>query len=391
MSLSIAIILLLGLVADHLLRRIRIPGLIGMLLIGALVGPHWLNFLDPKLLAVADDFRRLALIIILLRAGLQISRAVITRLGRTVLLLSFVPSLLEALAITAVAPRLLGLSVRDAALLGAVLAAVSPAVVVPTMLDFIARGKGKAKSIPTMLLAAAPLDNAFVIVSFAALLDIAQHPEASIPLKLVGIPISIVVGVAVGLVVGKRLYRGFIRFDPRATKRVLIALGVSVVLVSAEGRIQGIVPFSGLMAVMAIAFVLLDKSETVAHEIAAKLAKMWVFAEILLFVLVGAQADIGVALRVGLWGAAVIAIGLCARSVGVLLSLLGTDLTFRERLFCVAAYLPKATVQAAVGATPLAVGIPGGATILAVAILAIFLTAPLGAVATRRVGERVLS
>lgn len=391
MALSIAIVILLSLGADYVLRRWGLPGLLGMLLVGLACGPHGLDLISPSLMAISTDFRRIALIVILLRAGLMISKESLRRMGRPVLLMGVLPALLEGVTVAAVAGPVLGLELRAALVLGALLAAVGPAVVVPKMLALQEQGRGTGKHIPELLLAASPLDNIFVLLLFGALLEGARVGYSQVYVKLAELPVSLILGGAVGVLLGTRLYRGFLRFDPRATKRVLIVLCLGILLLGLEDLLKRYgVPFSGLMAIMAVAFVMLEKSEEFAHELSLKLAKLWIFAEILLFVLMGAQADLGAIWHVAGAGLALVVIGLVARSVGVWLALLRTDLTARERLFCAAAYLPKASVQAALAATPMALGLAGGEIILAVAVLAVLVTAPLGAMATDWAGKRWL-
>jgi NhaP-type Na+/H+ or K+/H+ antiporter len=390
MALSLALVVLLSLTLDYALRRLRIPGLVGMLALGVLFGPHALNLLSPSLIAISSDLRRIALVVILLRAGLLVSRESLRQLGWRVALLSTVPSLAEGIAVALVAPAWLGLSRFSAVLLGAVLAAVSPAVVVPTMIEFQNRGRGVRQGIPTLLLAAGPLDNVIVIVVFGALIRLAQGTSPNLLLGLGSIPLAIVTGAVAGVLLGWALYRAFARFDPRATKRVLVVLSLGILLVALESQRTIVVAFSGLVAVMAMGFTLLERSQEFAAEVAAKLGKVWILAEILLFVLVGAQVDVNMALDVGLAGLGVVATGLLARSLATWLALCRSSLTWRERLFCVAAYTPKATVQAAIGATPAALGLPGGDAILAVAVVAVIVTAPLGAIAMRQLGLRWL-
>jgi len=382
---------------DWLFRRWRIPGLVGMLLVGIALGPYALNQLQPEMAAVSSDLRRLALIVILLRAGFELSKDTLRRVGLRALLFSFVPAVFEGAAITLLGPWLLGLSYLESAILGSVMAAVSPAVVVPLMLDFIERRKGTAKGIPTLILAASSLDDVFVIVVYSGLIGLYTGEKTSLFWKAAGIPVSILLGIAAGLAVGWLLYVLFRRFNPRATKRLLIVLGISVLLTTLEQRLEGVVPFAALLAVMAIGFVILEKSQPMAHELSRKLSKLWVFAEIILFALVGAKVNIGVALQAGPAAALLIALALAARSVGAYVCLLGSDLTVAERLFVVVAYIPKATVQAAIGGAPLlAMAAAGmntgpGETILAVAALSILLTAPVGAWAIRALGDRVLA
>jgi NhaP-type Na+/H+ or K+/H+ antiporter len=383
MIVSIAELLILGIVVDWAFRRLTIPGLVGMLLLGVLLGPFALQWVSPELLNVANDFRLIALIVILLRAGFELSKDTLNRVGGRVLLLSAVPALLEGAAITLLGPTLLGLGYLESAMLGSIMAAVSPAVVVPLMIHFIERGMGAVKGIPTMVLAASAIDDVFVIVVFSVLLGVYTGNSAGIAWQLASIPISILLGIAVGLAAGLALFWLYRHFDPRATKRVLILLGISVLLVRAEHVMAGWLPFASLLAVMAMGFIILEKDEHMAHEISAKLGKIWVFAEI-------------VAIEAGLAGAALIAAGLVVRSVGTWLCLIGSDLTGPERLFVVVAYLPKATVQAAIGGAPLAamhlasMDTGPGEVILAVAVLSILLTAPLGAWAIVVTGERVL-
>lgn len=396
MALGLATLVILGLLVDFLFRKLRVPGLVGMMLVGVVLGPCLLGALEPGLLAFSADLRMIALIVILLRAGFELRKDTLRRVGVQALLLSFVPATLEALAVTALGPRLLGLSYLESAILGTVLGAVSPAVVVPLMLDFAARRKGTDKAIPTLVIAASSIDDVFVIVVFSSLLGLYVGGEVNLPWKLAGIPVSILSGIAAGLAFGWALYRVFRRFNPRATKRLLAILGISILLVGAERHVEAFVPFAALLAVMAVGAIILEKSEHMAHELSAKLAKIWVFAQIMLFTLVGAQVDVGVAWQAGLAGSALIGLGLVARSAGTWLCLLGSELTPAERLFVVIAYLPKATVQAAIGGAPLvAMQAAGMATgpgqvILAVAVLSILLTAPLGAWAIAYSGNRIL-
>lgn len=390
MAVSLALLLILGLSADLVFRFVRLPGLVGMLIVGVLAGPHVLDLLSPEIMAVSADFRKIALIVILLRAGFELRRDALNRVGRAALTMSAVPAILEILGVTLVAPHLLPLGYLEAAMLGAILGAVSPAVVVPLMLDFMDRGRGTGKGIPTLLLGASSIDDVFVIVLFSVFLGMYGTGEVHLWRALAEIPLSIGLGIAGGLLVGYLLLLLFRRYDWQPPRRTLLVVGLAILLTWIEGLAAPYVPFAGLLAVMAVGFMILEKAEGIAHRISQKLKKLWVFAELLLFVLVGAQVDLSVAWQAGFAGSVVILIGLVFRSVGTWLSLLGTDLTLQERLFCIVAYIPKATVQAAIGAIPLASGVAGGETILAVAVLSILLTAPLGAVAIAFLGERVL-
>lgn len=394
---SLAQLLILGIIVDWAFRKLTIPGVIGMLLLGAAFGPHLLDRVSPELLTASGDLRMLALVVILLRAGFELSKETLNRVGGRVALLSAAPALMEGAAVTVLGPPLLGLTTMESAVLGSVLAAVSPAVVVPLMIRFIGRGMGAAKGIPTMVLAASAIDNGFVIVVYSALIGTLTGQSVGIAWKLAGIPIAVISGIAVGLIAGLALFYLFRRFNPRATKRVLVILALSVILVQVEHLTAEWFPFAAVLAVMAIGFVILEKDEHMAHELSVRLGKIWVFAEIVLFTLVGAQVDIGAALKAGPVGAAaLVAGGLAARSIGVWLCLIGSDLNRGERLFVMVSYIPKATVQAAIGGGALlAMAAAGmdtgpGETILAVAVLSILLTAPLGAWAIVFTGERTL-
>lgn len=396
MAVSIAEIIILCLIADWCFRRIRIPGLIGMLLVGVILGPYALAFIDPSLLAIGPDLRLIALIVILLRVGFELSRSTLHRIGGRALLLAFIPATIEGAAITICGPWLLGLSLLESALLGSVLAAVSPAVVVPSMIRFMKERRGAAKDIPSMIMAAASVDDVYVIVAHTAILGVYVGHQVNLATQIASVPFSLILGIAVGIAVGIGLYKLFDRFNPRATKRVLIVIALSILLVRLQHILSGVLPFAGLVSAMAIGFIILEKREHMAHELSAKLAKTWVFAEIILFSMVGAQVNIGIVWQAGVMGAAIIGLGLLARSIGVGLCLLGSQLNRRERFFVAVAYSPKATVQAAIGSAPLlamrsaGMDTAPGELILAIAVLSIFLTAPTGAWAINVLGRRVL-
>ncbi|MCD6304291.1 MAG: cation:proton antiporter [Planctomycetes bacterium] len=396
MAVNLAELVIICLLVDYVLRKLNVPGLAGMLLVGVAFGPSVLGGLSPGLSAISADLRMVALITILLRAGFELSRDTLKKVGLRAVLFSFVPAVFEGTAITFLAPRLLGLTYLESAILGSVLAAVSPAVVVPLMLEFIEHRKGTGKGIPTLILAGSSIDDVFVIVVYSSLIGLYTGEKANLLWKAAGIPVSIASGIAAGLVVGYVLYRLFRHFNPRATKRLLVVLGISVFLVALEGQLEGIWPFAALLAVMTIGYIILQKDEYMAHELSRKLAKLWVFAEIALFALVGAKVNVHVAVKAGAAAAALIGLALIVRSAGSYLCLLGSDLTQAERLFVVVSYLPKATVQAAIGGAPLlamkAAGMNTGPgeVILAVAALSILLTAPAGAWLIRLVGNRVL-
>jgi len=395
-ALNIAELIILGFIADIVFRRLKMPGLIGMLLLGVIIGPYAFNILNPNLLNISSDLRMMALIVILLRAGFELSKKTLNKVGFRAILLSFIPAVLEGIAITFLAHRYLRLSIMESAILGAIISAVSPAVVVPLMIRFIEEKRGTRKGIPTLILAASSIDDVFVIVVYSVLVGIYTGQKINIIWKLAGIPISIISGIIIGLTCGLILYKMFDKFNPRATKRLLIILGVSIIFVNIEHILEHFLPFASLLAVMSIGFIILERSEYMAHEISAKLNKLWVFAEILLFTLVGAQVNLSVAFASGAAGTIVIFLGLIARSVGTYGCLIGSDLNARERIFVVISYIPKATVQAAIGGAPLlAMKFAGmntqpGEVILATAVLSILLTAPIGAWAISYCGNRML-
>lgn len=361
-----------------------------MLLAGVLCGPYVFDLMRPEIMAVSGDFRKIALIVILLRAGFELRRDTLHQVGRAALIMSAVPAVFEIVGVTLAAPVLLGMSYLDAAILGAILGAVSPAVVVPLMIDFMDRGRGARKGIPTLILGASSVDDVFVIIVFTVLLGMHGGKDINIAAKLAGIPVSIAVGVVAGLIPGYLLYVLFRKYDWKPPKRTILVMGVAIFLTWLETAVEHWLPFASLLSVMAIGFIILEKSEPIAHMISQKLKKLWVFAELLLFVLVGAQVNIHVAWKAGLAGMLVILIGLIFRSIGTYLSLMGTSLSHREKLFCVVSYIPKATVQAAIGAIPLAAGVVSGDIILAVAVLSILITAPIGALGIMLMGEKIL-
>ncbi len=396
MALGIAELIILSLIVDWMFRKIKVPGLVGMLLVGIILGPYVLGLLDKDLLEVSSDLRMIALIVILLRAGFELSKETLHKVGLRALLLSFVPALAEGASVVFLGHIFLGLSYMESAVLGSVLSAVSPAVVVPLMIKFIEERRGTKKGIPTLILAASSIDDVFVIVVYSVLIGIYTGQNVNIAGKIIGIPISIIAGIGIGLICGLILYWFFEKFNPRATKRLLIVLGISVLLVNFEHHVERFFPFAALLAIMALGFIILEKNQYMAHEISSKLAKLWVFAEIILFTLVGAQVNIHVAIKAGLVGSLLIFLALIARSLATYLCLIKSPFTFSERIFVVISYIPKATVQAAIGGSPLiAMKMAGmntqpGEIILAVAVLSILLTAPLGAWAITLVGRRVL-
>ncbi|MGM0397138.1 MAG: cation:proton antiporter [Bacillota bacterium] len=378
MATSLGIITIMGLAANWIMDKLHIPGLLGMLMVGIIVGPHGLDYISPELMSVSADFREIALLIILLRAGLGLDWDVLKKVGRPALGLSFIPGILEGITIMGISMLVFDFSFVQGGILGFVIAAVSPAVVVPAMLQLKDERRGEDKNIPTLILAGASLDDIVAITIFTSFLGIYGGESASVTKQLFQIPVSILTGVGVGYIVGVVFVRIFETHHIRDTKKVLMILGAAILLMGFEDLITGLVPFSGLLGVMTIGFIILLKRGIVARRLSVKFNKIWILAEILLFVLVGAQVDVNVAINAGGIGLLIISVGLLMRSLGVYLVLLGTELDRMEKMFCAVAYTPKATVQAAIGAVPLAYGVEGGELILAMAVLSIILTAPLG-------------
>lgn len=375
---SLTLIFLVGMSLGWIVTRLRLPSLLGMLLTGILLGPYVLDLLDLSILGISADLRQLALIIILTRAGLSLNLEDLKKVGRPAVLLCFVPACFEIVGMVILAPRLLGISLLDAAIMGAVVAAVSPAVIVPKMLRLMEMGFGTRRSIPQMILAGASVDDVFVIVMFTAFTGLAQGGTFS-PATFVQIPVSIVTGIAVGLAVGVAFGAVYRRIHVRDSVKVVVLLSLSFLFVALENAVKGIVPFSGLLAVMSCGIAINRRRPELAARLSGKYNRLWVAAEVLLFVLVGATVDIGYAAAAGAAAVLVVLGALVFRMAGVFVCLLRTPLSVKERLFCMIAYTPKATVQAAIGSVPLSMGLGCGQIVLTVAVLAILITAPLGA------------
>lgn len=392
---ALALIFLAGLSMAAIFRCLRLPRVIGMLVTGILLGPYVLDLLDPSILGISSELRQMALIIILIKAGLSLRLSDLRTVGRPALLMAFVPALMEVLAFVLLAPGLLGITRVEAAVMGVVLGAVSPAIVVPKMVQLMEDGCGTDKHIPQMVLAGASLDDVFVIVLFSTFLGMAQGGSATAA-GFLGIPTAILCGVMLGALTGWLLATifetAFVRQRTiRNSLKVLLVLGCAFLLYASETWLGGVLPLSGLLAVMSMACVLQRKSvDAVSRRLSEKFGKLWLAAEVILFVLVGTAVDIRYTLEAGPAAAGMILLALLFRSVGVLLCLLGTPLNRRERLFCVIAYLPKATVQAAIGAVPLSLGLPCGGLVLSTAVLAILMTAPLGALGMELTCRRCL-
>ena len=397
MALNLAELLILSFIIAYLFKYIKVPPLVGMLFLGIAFGPFVLDWLEPSLLTISSELRMGALIVILLRAGFELSKDTLMKVGRPVLLLSFVPAVLEGTTIAFLGPYFLPLNFMESAILGTVIAAVSPAVVVPLMIEFINKKKGTNKGIPTLILAASSIDDVFVIVIYSILIGIYTGKQVNMAWELASIPISIIFGIGIGMLTGIILYKIFDKYNPHVTKRVLVLLSISIILVHFEHFTKDLVPFAALLSVMTIGYIILKNRSTYAHEVSSQLAKLWIPAEVVLFAMVGAQVNVQVAFDYGLSGIALIFIALVSRSIGSYLSIMGTNLNFKEKMFVVISYIPKATVRAAIGGAPLiamkATGMDTGPgqTILAMAVLSIIVTAPLGAWAITLTGNHWLT
>lgn len=382
---SLALIFLVGLATAAICQRVKLPRIIGMLVTGIVLGPYVLDMLDPSILSISSELRQMALIIILIKAGLTLDISDLKKVGRPAIMMSCVPASFEILAFILFAPHILGITRLEAAVMGAVLGAVSPAVVVPRMVQLIDSKYGTEKSIPQLILAGASCDDIFVIVLFSTFVNMAQGGHANVK-DFVNIPVSIILGVLLGIITGIILSNFFEaayrrKSHIRNSTKVIIVLGVSFILMAIETWFENIVSISGLLAVMSMACVLKIKCvKSVSRRLSEKFGKLWIAAEVILFVLVGAAVDIRYTLSAGLPALLMIFIALAFRALGVSICLLGTQLNKKEKLFCIIAYLPKATVQAAIGSVPLAMGLPCGKIVLSVAVLAIIITAPLGAI-----------
>ncbi|AVP62483.1 MULTISPECIES: cation:proton antiporter [Clostridium] len=387
---SLAIIILLGLIANKLFEKLKLPGLLGMLILGIIIGSHGLNWLSKDILNASSDLRKIALIVILLRAGLGLNKDELKLVGKTALKLSCIPGIIEGLFIAIASVKLLGFSFIQGGLLGFIIAAVSPAVVVPQMLNLIDKGLGKAKGIPTLILAGASIDDVFAITIFSTFLGVYAGKNINIAIQILKIPVSIILGTLIGVLSAIIIIEIFKKYSIDNTKKILIILSISIILTLIEALLKGKLEIASLLGVMALGFVISDKIPSIRDKISKGLNEIWVFAQILLFVLVGAEVNMVVAFKSGFLGIIIIALGLIGRSIGVLISLKGSNLNKKEKLFCVIAYIPKATVQAAMGAVPLANGVAAGDIILAIAVLSILTTAPLGAIAINLSGPRLL-
>lgn len=390
MLLSLSLILIIGFSLSGILNKFKIPGLIGLIFTGILLGPQGLDLISKDILNISKDLREIALIVILLRAGLTLDLRDLKKVGRPALLMSFLPATFEILAISLIAPPLLGITYIEALIMGAVLSAVSPAVVVPRMIHLMESGYGRKKRIPQLVMAGASVDDIYVIVLFTAFLGLYGGNKLNAGVIL-SVPVSVISGLGLGIIAGIIMVRVFKSLHIRDTIKVLIILSISFLFISFEDLVAPYFPLSGLLAVMALGGTLLKGYEMLARRIIGKFSKIWVGAEILLFVMVGAAVEIQALRGVGLKSVLLILIALLFRTIGVFISLMKTNLNRKERLFTAIAYLPKATVQAAIGTIPLTQGVAAGSTILSMAVLAIMLTAPLGALGIDRLHKKLLT
>lgn len=387
---SFAIIILCSLFFGYLFKKVGLPSLIGMILTGVLLGPYMLDLINPTILEISPELREFALVVILTRAGLSLNIKEMKSFGRPAMLMCFLPALFEMLGVFLLAPVLFGISRIDALIMGAVISAVSPAVIVPRMLNIIDEGYGMEKNIPKIILAGVSVDDIFVIIMFTVFLSLGLGGDFT-PISLINIPISIILGIILGFIIGYILVLFFKKFRMRDSVKLLIMLSISFLCLQIEDSLSGIVPISGLLSIMSLSVTLNTFYEDLAKRLSAKYNKLWVFAELILFVLVGASLDIFYASKEGINAVLLVFLALGFRMVGVYISLIKTNLNIKEKVFCFISYIPKATVQAGIGAIPLSMGLASGQTILTVAVVAILITAPIGAILIDRLYKKLLS
>lgn len=380
MLLSVGYLIFFGFLGNVLFKILKLPGLLGMLFVGMLLGPYGFDLLDESLLMISADLRMIALIVILLRAGFGLNRMALKKVGKTAIWMGFIPALLEGFALLVFAMVLFDFSFAQAGILGFIIAAVSPAVVVPSMLRLIEQKFGMKKKIPVLVLGAASLDDVIVITLFSTFIGIYFGTEASVVMSVICIPVAVFLGILLGLIMGVILIFFFNRFSIRDSQKVLLILAISIFMVSLEHLLENVIMIAALLGVMTLGLVITELKPKLGNRLSIKFNKVWVFAEVLLFVLVGAVVDVSLAIEAGFIGILLIMFGLLFRSLGVMLSTIRSNLNYKERLFAVLAYTPKATVQAAIGSVPLSMGVAQGEMILALSVLSIIITAPIGAI-----------
>lgn len=386
---SLALIFLIGLLMGSVFNKLKLPSIMGMIFTGIILSPNTLNLLDESIIIISPDLRKLALVIILTRAGLSLNIDDLKKVGRPALLMCFLPACFEILAVVIISPKLLGVSILDAAIIGAVIAAVSPAIIVPRMINLIDKEIGKENSIPQLIMAGASVDDIFVIVLFTSFTGLAEGGNIY-TLSFMQIPISILMGIIFGVISGIILIKLFKRFHIRDSIKIIIILSISFLLIECENILEGVLPMSGLLAIMSMGIIFKQKYEVLAVRLSSKYNKLWVAAEVILFVLVGATVNLKYITSEGVMVIGVIVFAMIFRMLGVFICLLKTKLTMNERLFCMIAYTPKATVQAAIGSIPLSMGLECGNLVLTVAVLAILITAPFGAIGIDKTYEKLL-
>lgn len=393
MAFSLALILVSAFIINEIFIKIKLPGLLGMILLGILIGPYGFNKIDSNLLAISGDLRLIALIVILLRAGLGIKKNELNAVKKEVLKISCIPGLFEGFTIALCSMYFLDFSFIEGGILGFIIAAVSPAVIVPKMLEFQEKKIGTDKKIPTIILAGASVDDVFAITIFSSFLGLYGGKSINLIANILNIPLSIILGIGIGSIIGFILIKFFKNYSIRDTKKAILILSIAILFNSLEKYISNNfhIEIASLLGIMTIGFFILELLPNVGARLSAKFNKIWVFSEIILFVLVGAQVNIGVALKSGGIGILILLIGLIARGIGVYISLLGTNFSFKEKIFTIIAYMPKATVQAAIGAIPLMSGVASGEVILAIAVMSILLTAPAGAILIDILGKKFLN
>lgn len=387
---SLALIFLVGLLLGSLFNRLKLPSLLGMIITGMILSPYALNVLDDSILNISADLRQLALVIILTRAGLSLNIKDLKKVGRPAILMCFVPACFEILGVALIAPHFFHFSIIEALIMGSVIAAVSPAVIVPRMLHIMKEGYGKSHSVPQLILAGASVDDVFVIVLFTAFTSLGQGGHVS-PISFLQIPLSILLGIIIGLILGFVLVFFFKNIHMRDSIKIIIILSLSFVLIALQEYLKGTVPFSGLLAIMSMGIAIYQKYDILANRLSSKYNSLWVAAEILLFVLVGATVDLTQIHSQGFIAILVVVGALGFRMVGVLFCLIKSKLVKKERIFCMFAYTPKATVQAAIGALPLSMGLACGQSVLTVAVMSILVTAPFGAICVDKLYKKLLS
>lgn len=390
-AINLGIIVALGIISSKLLSRFQIPGFIGLIGLGILLGPFGFNFLHGSFLALSKELCTIAIVILLIRAGLGISQDSLRKVGRPAITMGFLPSVFEGMSVAIISPIILGISFIEGGMLGFILGAVAPAILVPSMLSLMDRGLGTKKSIPTILLAGASADDVVAITIFSAFLGVYFGTNVNIAWTIIGIPISLILGLILGFLVGLIILNLFRKWEFTLTEKLLMILSAGLLLNGLGQALEGIIPIAGLLGVMVIGFMTFSRTPKTATKLSNKFKKIWVLAEITVFVMLGAQLNIKLAINLILPGLAIVCFGLLFRSIGVYISLLKTKLNFKEKLFSMVAYFPKATVQATIGAIPLAAGVASGEIIIAIAAIAIIFSAPLGAIGIRVLGDKLLT